>query len=241
MVRSVWNNINFRWHSVVYNFGWPEWATVLNGWVARCAMAVPIVGYLILFNDTIAAHVSFDRLAAEHTSAFGLSAGARLKMIYLGLLLLGSANILYRWKRPYPMRIAENQFDYVDRGLKHFSIGTYIDFHGAIRHSGYDPYTRHGKYYDTEWEDFVEAATGTRPGAKSQGKTGGHWNEAKSKYEGLLRSILIETYFRECYHTRRGWLVTCLVIAFIGYFLLAMPSADLLAKVLSVIFRPLWT
>ncbi len=243
MTISLTDRMKMRWYSFSYNFGWPEYMPLFDGWVARCAMAVPVVGYLILFNDSIAEHISFDRLAAETTSAFGLTASARLKLIYFGLLFLGIANILYRWRRPWVMRMANNQIDYVERGLKHFPIGTYVELHDMIRYRGRDAYTRHGKYYDNEWEDFVEAATGSRPGAniRDTSKRSGHWNEAKSKFENLLRSILTETFFREAYHTRRWWLVICLVFAAIGYLLLAIPSVDLLLKVLLVIVEPLWT
>ncbi|MFI0846819.1 hypothetical protein [Mesorhizobium sp. IMUNJ 23232] len=203
-------------------------------------MTIPIVGYLILFNDAIAQHISFNQLASESTSAFGLSSSARLKLIYLGLLLVGCASLLYRWRRPWVMRLADNQIDYVDRGVKHFSVGTYINLHDQIRHSGRDAYTLEGKYYDKEWEEFMQAATGSKPGfgLRETSEHSGHWNEAKNKYEGLLRSILYETFFREAYHTRRGWLIGCLMLAAIGYVMLAIPSIDLLVKVLTVIARP---
>jgi hypothetical protein len=85
-------------------------------------MAVPVVGYLILFNDSISQHLSFNHLASEdQLSVFGLSASARLKLIYFGLIFLGSANILYRLRRPYIFRIGTDQFDYVERALVHFT------------------------------------------------------------------------------------------------------------------------
>jgi hypothetical protein len=203
-------------------------------------MTIPIVGYLILFNDSIADHISFERLASGHDSALGLSASSRLKLIYLGLLFVGTASLAYRWRRPWPMRLADNEFDYVERGLKNFSIGTYIQLHGLIRHSDMDPYTTHGKYYDSEWEDFLEMSTGSRPGAdaRAAAEKTGHWNEAKSKFEGLLRSILLETFFREAHHTRRKGLVFCLALALVGYGLLAIPSADLFLKVMGAILAP---
>ena len=230
-----------KWSVFRYNFGWPNYVPLFDGWIARCAMTIPIVGYLILFNDRIAEHISFDALASESTSAFGLSASARLKLIYLGLLFVGISSLIYRWRRPWVMRLASNQIDYIDKGLKHFSVGTYVEFHDIIRHSDRDAYTTHGKYYDSEWEDFMQAATGSRPGTglREASERSGHWNEAKSKYEGLLRSILHETFFREAYHTRRRWLVVCLMMAGVGYVMLAIPSADLLLKVLTVIADPL--
>ncbi len=204
-------------------------------------MAVPIVGYLILFNDSIASHLSFQHLAAENTSAFGLSGGARLKLIYVGLIFLGLANLLYRWQRPYVLKLADNEFDFVNVGLSNFSVSTYIDFHGRIRHSDFDPYTRHGKYYDSEWEEFLTSALGPKVDDERIGRdsTKAHWVEAKQKHESLLRSILTETFFRDSTRLRRGWLILCILVAVIGYCLLAVPSADLFIKVMTIIIAPL--
>ena len=235
------DRIRMRWKIFRYNFGWPDYAPLLDGWIARCAMAIPFIGYLIIFNDTIANHISFDLLASESSSAFGLSSSARLKLIYLGLLILGISNILYRWKRPHPLRIATNEYDYVEKALKHFSVSAYIRLNEQIRYSNQDAFTQDGKYYDSDYEAFIEDATGRKPGVgpREAAVRRGHWNEAKSRHEGLLRSILRETFFRDSYHTRRGWLICCLMTSTIGYALLFLPSLDLFLKVLALILEPL--
>lgn len=212
----------------------------LDGWIPRLSFAVPIVGYLILFNDSIAKNLTFVELTSGH-SALGLSGGARLKFLYLGLVLLGLANIIYRWRRPYVLRQAQDLNSYIELGLRNFTILTFIDLHEKIRHSGFDAYTRHGKYYDAEWDAFLDHAIGENTGNRALGRNpkSAHWVEAKAKYEGLLRSILTETFFRENTRTRRGWLVICLAIATVGYLLLAVPSLDLFLKVMAAIVNPL--
>ena len=198
---------------------------------------MPVVGYLILFNDTIAARFEFEHLASGGTSVLGVSGSARLKLIYLGLIALGLANALFRWKRPYLFRLANNQVDWIREALIHCSMSDYIHFHGKIRHSDRDPYTTAGKYYDSEWEDFCDAAMGPKLSSQRHERDASkaHWNEAKQKHESLLRSILSETYFRDDTTLRRPWLVTSLTVATIGYILLAIPSIDLFLKVMSVI------
>ncbi len=232
--------LKMKWHSFQYNFGWPVYVPLFDGWLARCAITVPLIGYLILFNDSVATHLQFQRLAPSTESVAGITGSTRLKLLYLGLLLVGVAAVLYRWRRPWPMRIATNQYDFIDRGLKNFSLSTYMQFHSDIRHSDRDAYTTHGKYYDSEWEAFLEAASGWKKDAsiKDAVAGAGHWNEAKSRYESLLRSIMIETFFREAYHRRRFSLVTCLAISAFGYLLLAIPSIDLFIKVMAVIVSP---
>lgn len=192
-------------------------------------MAVPVLGYLILFNDSISQHLSFNHLASEdQLSVFGLSASTRLKLIYFGLIFLGTANILYRLRRPYVFRVGTNQFEYVERALEHFTVENYIDINGTIRHEGH--HTLHGKYSDAEFEKFLSIATGNDFLSVQATMD---WSTAKSKFEGLLRSILIENFFRNNVKHRLA-LTCCLLLALCGYVLLLIPSVDLFLKVIRV-------
>jgi hypothetical protein len=222
-----------RWSTFTYNYGWSKYVILFDGWIAKCAMAVPIVGYLILFNDSISQHLSFNKLADENTLRFGLSSITRLKFIYFGLIFLGSANILYRIRRPFVLKIGTNQFDYVEKGLVHFTVSAYIDINGDVRHNGH--YTLHGKYYDAEFDGFLDLALG-KPGAVGRDESTANWLAAKNKYEGLLRSMLIENFFRNNIK-RRVSLSFCIVLSLSGYILLLIPSADLFIKVMTVILR----
>jgi hypothetical protein len=224
---SYWR---MKWGSFNYNYGWSDYVYLFDGWVAKCAMAVPIVGYLILFNDTISQRLSFDSLASENVISIGLSSAARLKLIYFGLIVLGSANILYRIRRPFVFRIGTNRFEYVETALKHFTISAYIDIHGLIRHEGH--HTLHGKYYDAEYDAFLDLALGER-GERSRDESTADWTQAKRRYEGLLRSMLIENFYRNNV-TRRMSLSCCIFLSLLGYALLFIPSLDLFVKVLKV-------
>ena len=150
--------------------------------------------YLILFNDSVSQHLSFKILAGETTSWLDLSSSARLKLIYFGLIFLGCATILYRLRRPYVFKIGTNQFDYVERALTHFTASAYIDIHGTIRHEGH--HTPHGKYYDSEYKAFLNLALGKLDELGHRREGTADWNQAKSKYEELLRSMLIENFLR---------------------------------------------
>ncbi len=218
-----------KWDVFHYNFGWSDWVWCLDGWIARCSMAVPVVGYLILFNDSVSQHLSFKELAGEdQLSVFSLTAPARLKLIYFGLIFLGTANILYRLRRPFVFRIGTNQFDYVERALEHFTVQNYIDADGAIKSEGHHT-VGGGDYSRAEFQTFLDLATGNTV-------TPADWSTAKSRFEGLLRTILIETFSRNNVK-RRLALTCCLLLALCGYFLLLIPSADLFVKVIRVTIR----
>jgi hypothetical protein len=217
-----------KWSTFYYNYRWSNYVALFDGWVAKSAMAVPIVGYLILFNDTVSEHLSFNKLASENSFPHGLSSIARLKFIYLGLILLGSANILlgsanilYRLRRPFVLTIGASQFSYVEKALEHFTISEYINIHGEISH--YGPRTLYGKYYNAEFDAFLDLALGARRSNGERDESRANWTGAKSKYEGLLRAILIENFSRHVVR-RRVWLTFCILIASLGYLLLLVPS-----------------
>lgn len=216
-----------------YNFQWPHYVWLLDGWTSRLSMAMPIIGYLILFNDTIATHLSFERLASGRPSILGLTSYSGLAFIYIGLTLVGAANIAYYLFRPKIMTLGTSTNEYVESGLKNFTFHTYLNFHDEIRYSGYEV-TSTADYYDSEWQEFCELATGRIAGS-TQPRVRQNWVEAKSKFEGLLRSILREIYVRRV-TGRRFLLVICILMASIGYSALLIPSTDLFLRVISAIF-----
>jgi hypothetical protein len=229
------SRLSVKWSTFVYNYGWADYVFLFDGWIAKCSMGVPIIGYLILFNDSVSQHLSFNLITNEAVFRFGISSSTRLKLIYFGLILLGTANILYRLRRPFIFKIGTNQFDYVQNALRHFTASSYINIHGVIRHEGH--LTLHGKYYDSDYDDFLDDALGREEGDQRGMKTG-DWTAAKNKHEHLLRSMLIENFFRNNVE-RRYSLTICLVTAVIGYAFLLVPSADLFLKVLAVSLRPM--
>jgi hypothetical protein len=138
----------------------------------------------------------------------------------------------YRIRRPYALKIGKNQFEYVETALRHFTVDDYIQINGQIKSSDFDPYTQHGKYYNSEFDAFLKMSIGESYGKNADAT---HWVEAKRKFEGLLRAMLIENFFRQKIR-RRYSLTLCIVLSLIGYFLLLVPSADLFLKVMSVVF-----
>jgi|GEM_PF-1259051 len=234
LIRRVADYTKLKWSIYRYNYGWSDYVFLFDGWVAKCAMAVPIVGYLILFNDSISQHLSFDQLAGENLLRFGLSSTERLKLIYFGLILLGTANICYRVRRPFTFKIGTNQFEYAEDALKHFTPSAYIDIHGVIRHEGH--HSLHGKYYDSEYEAFLDLAFGKVTGRLQRDDAAADWTGAKRRYEGLLRSMLLENFLRNNIK-RRISLSVCLVLSLMGYLLLFIPSADLFFKVVAASFH----
>src|SRR2546425_12552420 len=92
---SIW------WSTFVYNFAWSDWTAYIDGWIPRFCFFIPIVGYLILFNDRVVGMMEFHQLTREPYFDWGLTTSARLRCIYYALFCLGVSNLIYRIKKPY--------------------------------------------------------------------------------------------------------------------------------------------
>jgi len=222
-----------RWGTFKYNFGWADWVWLNDSWLARAAVAVPVVGYLVLFNDAIASSLTFDQLT-DGTGPWHLIAPPlRLRLIYVGLVLLAASSAIYMAFRPNVMRIGNSEERYIRRCMERFTYMEFQRLHHAIR--GENHYTQYGKYYDADWDAFVVAALGPIVGDHGQrDPSKGNWKAAKDGHEALLMSILIETYFRESIK-RRGWLSASIVVGLFGLLCLSIPSADLFVRVMWVV------
>jgi hypothetical protein len=220
--------LKFNWQIFDYNFGWTSYINLIDGWIARCSVAVPIVGYLIIFNDTIVEYISFDKITGGGVSPFYLDSVNRLRLLYFALISLGIANLIYKFRRPWVFKVGRDTKEFIVNGLNIFTPTDYIRFHGTIRHEGH--LTVYGKYYDSEWEGFLKQAIGIEGKSVSE-NVPGHWNDAKNQYEYLLRCILEETFFRHSI-TNRISLCFSIIFSFVGYALLLLPSADLFFAVL---------
>ena len=221
-------NIKSRWHTFEANYRWSDWVQYIDGWIPKFALFVPILGYLILFNDDISKLLEFSNMMNKEVSDTGLDSNYRLRLIYFGLILLGLSNFLYKLKKPYQFKFGNNFIDYSKTCLEIFTLSDYVKIHGTIRHEGH--YTTSGKYYDSEWEGFIDAAKNTDEG-KDSVKRDGNWELAKSQYGSLLRDMLYDNFFRNDVK-KRFWLSVSIFLSTLGYVFLIIPSGDIFIKVI---------
>lgn len=212
------------WGTFSYNYGWSDYVTYIDGWIPKLALSVPIIGYLILFNDKISELLVFKELANEETIKFGLSGIERLRLIYFGLIFLGVSNLVYLFKKPYQFKHGKNLVDYTRTALDLFTLSAYIQIESTIRHEGH--LTVEVKGRDSVWKDFLLATNNTKVV---------DWEGTKSKYGDLLRNLLAENFFRYD-RKRRCWLTLCLFLTTVGYVFMLAPSFDLFVKVCVSVF-----
>lgn len=234
---GIVNSIRMKWQIFAYNFQWGDYPSLFSGLIPRVSIFIPLFGYIALFNDEIIAQVSFSQLTAG-TGGF-LDPSARMRFIYFGLVSLGLGSAIYYARRPYAIRLGENFLSYRKSILELASPGFFMDVHYLIRRSDKDPYTQGGKYYDSEYERFIELATGSKPGSEVREAydkaTEANWSQAVQQFEPLLTGMLEEKYFIEG-HKRRFALAAAIFLVILGYGLVSIPSIELFGRVVIATF-----
>ena len=213
------SKMGMKWEIYKYNFRWSDWVSYIDGWIPKVSLSVPIIGYLLLFNDSISEHLIFNTLANEDIQNFGLGGIERLRLIYYGMFLLGISNFIYKLKKPHIFRFGTNITDYTKNCLDTFNYDRFFSMHEIIQRDGH--FTLDGKYDTKEWDVFTAHSS--------------NWEVSKNQYGGLLRSILSEHFFRSDIK-RKNWLSICVIMSTLGYLLLAIPSLDIFIKVFITTF-----
>ncbi len=212
------------WSKFESKYCWSEWVYYIDGWLPKVSLSMPIVGYLILFNDESVALIKFNTLAKENIINLGLIANNRLEMIYFAFLFLGVSNFWYRIKRPHQFKFGTDFVQYAKNTFEIFTARNYMEIHAALQQ--HKSLILNAEYYAIDWDGFQENVNIT---------SGGDWEAAKNKYGNMLRSMLEEYYFFSN-TSYRGHLLFCVIFSSIGYALLLIPSVDLLIKVLRATF-----
>lgn len=220
------------WETFPYNYKWSSYRRYIDGWIPKFAFFVPLIGYLLLFNDQVAETLNFTKMTTNESDAFGISGIVRLRFIYFGLIALGISNLLFNFRKPFVFRLGVTTEEYTKRGLEYFTYSDYLEIRGTMNTKG--RLTVNANNYDNEWDSFSNIAVGGNGRTKNANFVA-HWEDAKKKHGNLLRSLLQENFFRYD-RGKRGSLTVCLILSTFGYIMLIIPSGDLFIKVVRSIF-----
>jgi len=208
---------------------WFEWVGYVDGWIAKFAFFVPVIGYLLLFNDYIIKKFSLEEFAPSADCAFLCFTGPqRLELIYFGLIFLGLSNVLYRIRRPAAFEFGDNTTEYIRTCFDVFTYTQYLNMNDFL--SKNRPLTSNGEYRVEDWDNFSKTVLGEHDNGHVDSYE--NWDGSKSKFGNLLRSMLIEN-FHLVNQLRLKSLVLCVVLSTIGYVLLVIPSVDIFVRVLA--------
>lgn len=188
--------------------GWSEWKPFIDGWIPKFSFFVPIIGYYILFNDTVLEFLKLNYLTGNQDEPMNLN--LKIYGLYFGLFFLGISNIFYHIKKPSILKLGIDQFSYSEKALRSFSFS---DFNSIYRNLN-------DKNFQPSWEPFKKDFDGNLKanlGISYVGRT--TWSEIISKHEEYLRNLL-QTVFCVENSKRRAELLFCIALSSFGYFFL---------------------
>ena len=104
---------------------WEAVKGVANNDFTRVVALIPVVGYLILFNDEIAGMVSFDALAGvgeAKRSPFLLVGLTKLRLVFFGSLFVLCSFLTYRLFRPEVLEESKNGLEFSELVRQRYSV-----------------------------------------------------------------------------------------------------------------------
>ena len=200
--------------------GWSECKGLVDGWIPKFSFFVPILGYFILFNDSVVSFLSLELLTGNTEQ--NPSVSWKVYGLYFGLFLLGTSNIIYNIFKPKILKIGVDRFSYSEKALETFSYADYNYIYEKLGDSNYAP---SWEVFKKDFDGHLSANLGhSYVGRKS-------WREIIFKNEEYLRDLLANVF---CYNDgqKRKTLITCVGLSCLGYLLLGIVSASTLVSVL---------
>ncbi len=210
-------------------FEWTSIQPVVDGWIARLSLSVPIIGWLIVFNDSVGGQLTFEVLGG--VKSIGQVDLLRLRFIYFGLIFLGGANLLYRLFRP---RLIANyhQIDhYIDRGFETHSYNSMVQLYNEVSVWNAPGYSK--LELGEAWGSYDKESKKNQEAFNSHSRSSIlEYSVIKERFAPLIRSVLHFNYAKQNRSRVFAKLIIC-ILALVGYVLLLIPSFSVLTQVLT--------
>ena len=114
-----------EWRSDPQILRWDFLENLANNQLSKVIGLVPIVGYIILFNDKIVDLATFNQFvganSAEET-ALWFSGLTRLRLIFFGSLLIFAANIIFKLCSPRVLTASKDDLTFSNRALESYAL-----------------------------------------------------------------------------------------------------------------------
>lgn len=224
----IWMKFYSDWKIAQWNFV----EKVANNELARIVGLVPLVGYLILFNDEIAGIASFSIIAGvenDNVSPFILSSLAKMRFVFFGSLLVLFANLSYRVFRPPVLESSKGDIEFSTRVRDSYSVYELASMEEQVLSDRWKPRSPFFWLVHEQPRSKKTVVSGYRPDARAQ---------MFSDYGDYIH-FLAREWWAGTMHTFRGARLASLILGVTGYILLAVPTFDISQAVLSDILASL--
>lgn len=193
-------------------FGWSEWKPFIDGWIPKFSFFVPLLGYFILFNDTVINFLKLNYITGNMNEPQFVS--WKVYGLYFGLFFLGISNIYYQVRKPDILRIGKDKFQYSENALRTFS---FVDFHSIYENLN-------NSDFEVSWapfkKDYQAQIRGNLQVVSSLGVEK-NWRTIIAKHEEYLRDLLLTVFCVED-AKRKKELLGCITVSILGYTCLAI-------------------
>ena len=216
-----------------YFFQWPFLEQLANNQVGRLVSAIPIVGYLILFNDQFANAVSFHSIAGsshENQSLFWFNSIFKLRSAFIGSLLILFANILFAAFAPKVLKASKDDLQFSERVFESYSKDEIVQIESEVTEQNWKLRTpwllqdnRDGLYWENDSEGNKQAKARLSGFAQKRFIT--------REYPDYVR-LLAREWWHGQMQTYLGVRLDIFIFSTTGYMLLALPTLDILQAVL---------
>ena len=225
-----------------YNFlRWSAIQKLASNEISKVIGLIPLAGYLILFNDSLADAIGFDQIAgraANENSPFLLESTTKLRMVFFGSISLFLGALLFRARSPKEIEMAQSELQFSDVVLNSYSKKEIIQIEEQILSGTWKMRT----------DRVLEAVAGDSGNPIEQIKLAdlkprvARFNNdsfLRGKGGQYVRALAREFWlFRE--YSRPKTRIAVLVACLAGYGLLALPTIDIAQAVLMDILRSMF-
>jgi hypothetical protein len=201
--------------------------------LTRVIGLIPLVGYIILFNDELAELASFGTIGgveSDDISPFFLSSLAKMRFVFFGSLFLLLANVTFRCFSPPALRQSKDDIGFSTRVRDCYSVHELANMEDAVFSEHWKPRASFFWNVRDMTRSRRKVVSGYRPDCRAEmfGKHGDYIN------------FLAREWWVGQMHTHRGARISSLIFGCIGYILLALPTLDISQAVLSDVINSIW-
>lgn len=201
--------------------------------LTRVIGLIPLVGYVILFNDELAKLASFGIIAGVENSdisPFFLTSLAKMRLVFFGSLFLLLANVAFRYFSPRVLRSLKDDIEFSTRVRDCYSVHELASMEEEV--------------FSERWKPrisiFWSVLGGTRPRKKIVSGFRPDVRRYMFDEHGDYIHFLAREWWAGQMHTYRSIRILSLVLGCTGYFLLALPTLDISQAVLADVFSSFW-
>jgi len=212
---------------------WQSVERVANNNLTRVVALVPIIGYLILFNDRIADIASFRVIAGVEPgtkSPFYLSGLSKMRLVFFGSLLLLISNMIFRVFRPRVLELAKGDMEFAARVGERYSVHELASMEAQVFSDHWKPrLPLFWKVHD-KFRSKKPLVSGYRPDVRTY---------MFNKHGDYISYLSREWWTGEMHKFRLARFVS-LSLGVGGIFLLAIPTLDITQAVVKDVLLKLW-